>query len=118
MDEDYTDQYTTTGAMNFATALVCATTMFTNLIPEAQEEVNLVIVDRAGGIFIIGVGELFPTNEDAPVPQGFVIYRDDIIEFLEGAPEDEGEEGEPEESEPTDGIGAESSDVSSITDGI
>lgn len=80
---EFEDQYMTTGAMNFPAALTIAAEMFDNLNEQAKEEVNLVVIDRAGSVFIIGQGDLFPTNEQAPIPQGFIIYRDDILEFFQ-----------------------------------
>ncbi len=110
VEQDFTDQYLQTGAMNFPAALTYAAETFMNLNEKAQEEVNLVIVDRAGSVYIIGTGEHFATNEYAPSPAGFIIYRDDIIEFVEDEDAD-AEEGEGGEPEPTDEIGNDSQET-------
>lgn len=96
------DQWATTGAPNFESALALAASIYENLEKKAKKDLWFLVVDRAGACFFIGSGEIFPTNEEAPAPMGFIVMKDDIINFLAEEPaeeEDDVEEDEDEEVE-------------------
>lgn len=94
----FEDQYVSTGAPNFETALMIAVAFFENLEHQAQEDMSLMIVDRSGSAYILGTGEVWPNNENAPVPSGFIIYRDDIVEYLNNEDPEDGEDDEVKEA--------------------
>ena len=99
-DEDQTeDQYMTTGAPNFESALSIASGYYRTLNEEAQEEMTLMVVGRFGEITIIGSGDVLPSNEDGPQAGGFIVYKDDIVDFLEDAGDDDGDDEEEEDDE-------------------
>lgn len=95
-EQQVEDQWAVSGAPNFESALGIAATLYSGMVDEYQDDIILMIVDRAGGVFVMGLGEKFPTNEDAPVPSGFIVTKDDIINALESSDE------EPNDEEPDD----------------
>ena len=92
--EQQEDQYMTAGAPNFEAALGIAAQFYGNLSEDAQNEVILVVVGRYGECTVIGQGENLPSNEEGPQSGGFIVYSDDIANFLDN---DEGDEGDEEE---------------------
>lgn len=88
------DQYLEGGAPNFEAALAVSATVFQSLQEEIQEEVLIMVIGRYNEVTLIGQGESLPSNEEGPVSGGFVVFRDDVINFLEDDGEDEEEEDE------------------------
>lgn len=95
--EQQEDQYMTAGAPNFDSALGVAAALYGNLSEEAQAEVILIVVDRYGACTVIGQGENLPSNEEGPQSGGFIVYSDDIANFLDN--DDSGDESDSEEDE-------------------
>lgn len=93
------DQYLEGGAPNFESALSVAATLFQNLQEEVQEEAVVLVVGRYNEVTIIGQGEAIPSNEEGPVSGGFIIFRDDVINFLEDDGEDEEDDDDDGEEE-------------------
>lgn len=96
---DVDDQYVSGGAPNFESALAVAAQLYSNLSEDAQEEAVLFVVGRYGEVTIIGSGENLPSNEDGPQSGGFIVYRDDVVNFLESDDSEGGDEEEEEEVE-------------------
>jgi len=86
------DQYSMTGAMNYAMALAMALAHFNQLRKEIQDDLVFVIVTRMGAIQAFGGGEHFPTNEEMPVESGFFVSIDDIEAEIKAEKEDAAEE--------------------------
>lgn len=108
------DQYMQGGAPNFETALSTAAVFFQNLSEEVQEEVLLFVVGRYNEVTIIGQGEQLPSNEEGPTSGGFIVFRDDVINFLEDDGEDEeddDDDGEEDEDAEDDDEGSEEEEV-------